>query len=127
MVHVFSDFILEGPYFANESTWAQDRVNIRNPDPAEYEPILRDYHHLIARWSAAPGITRSIDIWKKSREKETFACIGSYRCSICGNCKKDWNRNTIWLYSSLFRELPFAGRDPCRNHCRRCTPPDPSH
>ncbi|KGE13080.1 N-acetylglucosamine-6-phosphate deacetylase [Sphingobacterium deserti] len=47
---------LEGPYFAMNQRGAQDPKYIRDPDPDEYQPILKKYGHLIARWSAAPEL-----------------------------------------------------------------------
>lgn len=52
---------LEGPYFAMNQRGAQDPKYIRHPDPAEYEPILQRYGHLIARWSAAPELPGALD------------------------------------------------------------------
>src|SRR5690349_20198644 len=34
---------IEGPYFSMEQRGAQDPRYIRNPDPAEYEPIVQKY------------------------------------------------------------------------------------
>lgn len=56
---------LEGPYFAMNQRGAQDPRYIRNPDPGEYEPILEKYHHLIARWSAAPELPGALDFGRK--------------------------------------------------------------
>ncbi len=56
---------LEGPYFAMNQRGAQDPRYIRNPDPREYEPILEKYHHLIARWSAAPELPGALDFGRK--------------------------------------------------------------
>ena len=52
---------LEGPYFAMGQRGAQDPRFIRNPDPNEYAVILRDYKHLIARWSAAPELPGALE------------------------------------------------------------------
>src|SRR5690606_32052055 len=56
---------LEGPYFAMEQRGAQDPRYIRNPEPEEYEPILRDYKHLIARWSAAPELPGALTFGRR--------------------------------------------------------------
>ena len=56
---------LEGPYFAMNQRGAQDPRYIRNPDPNEYLPILEQYHHLIARWSAAPELPGALDFGRK--------------------------------------------------------------
>lgn len=52
---------LEGPYFAMNQRGAQDPRFIRNPDPNEYMGIMRQYGHLIARWSAAPELPGALE------------------------------------------------------------------
>ncbi len=47
---------LEGPYFSMEQRGAQDPEYIRNPDPAEYEEIIKVAAGAIKRWSAAPEL-----------------------------------------------------------------------
>lgn len=47
---------LEGPYFSMSQRGAQDPAYIRNPDPAEYEEIVRVGGKTIRRWSAAPEL-----------------------------------------------------------------------
>jgi N-acetylglucosamine-6-phosphate deacetylase len=47
---------LEGPYLSMEQRGAQDPAYIRNPDPAEYEAIVRMAGNSIRRWSAAPEL-----------------------------------------------------------------------
>ncbi|MDR0714001.1 MAG: N-acetylglucosamine-6-phosphate deacetylase [Bacteroidales bacterium] len=49
---------LEGPYFSMNQRGAQDPKYIRNPQPAEYLPILKATND-IARWSAAPELQGS--------------------------------------------------------------------
>ncbi len=46
---------------------AQDPRYIRAPDPQEYEPILAQYHQLIARWSAAPELPGALEFGQKVR------------------------------------------------------------
>jgi N-acetylglucosamine-6-phosphate deacetylase len=46
---------LEGPYFAMAQRGAQDPRYIRNPDPAEYEAVVKRAP-FIRRWSAAPEL-----------------------------------------------------------------------
>ncbi|VTR49832.1 N-acetylglucosamine-6-phosphate deacetylase [Sphingobacterium thalpophilum] len=58
---------LEGPYFAMNQRGAQDPRYIRAPDPQEYEPILAQYHQLIARWSAAPELPGALEFGQKVR------------------------------------------------------------
>jgi N-acetylglucosamine-6-phosphate deacetylase len=52
---------IEGPYFAMEQRGAQDPRYIRNPDPAEYEPVVEKYP-FIRRWSIAPELDGAIDM-----------------------------------------------------------------
>lgn len=60
---------LEGPYFAMAQRGAQDPRYIRNPLPAEYEPILSSYKHLIARWSAAPELPGALEFGRRVSEE----------------------------------------------------------
>ncbi|MCY4780649.1 N-acetylglucosamine-6-phosphate deacetylase [Sphingobacterium sp. UT-1RO-CII-1] len=53
---------LEGPYFAMNQRGAQDPRYIRNPDRREYLDILKNYGHLIARWSAAPELPGALEL-----------------------------------------------------------------
>lgn len=46
---------LEGPYFSPKQCGAQDPRYIHDPDPAEYESIIRNSEDII-RWSAAPEL-----------------------------------------------------------------------
>lgn len=66
---------LEGPYFAMNQRGAQDPRFIRNPDPAEYEPILKQYKHLIARWSAAPELPGALDFGKRVQEEGILVAL----------------------------------------------------
>lgn len=67
---------LEGPYFAMNQRGAQDPRYIRNPDPAEYEPILEKYGHLIARWSAAPELPGALEFGRKAHDKGIIVALG---------------------------------------------------
>lgn len=51
---------LEGPYFSLKQCGAQDPKFIHDPDPAEYEPIVRNSKDII-RWSAAPELKGAIE------------------------------------------------------------------
>ncbi|TYR38074.1 N-acetylglucosamine-6-phosphate deacetylase [Sphingobacterium phlebotomi] len=66
---------LEGPYFAMNQRGAQDPRFIRNPDPAEYEPILKQYKHLIARWSAAPELPGALDFGRRVQEEGILVAL----------------------------------------------------
>src|SRR5690606_38724030 len=66
---------LEGPYFAMNQRGAQDPRFIRNPDPAEYEPILKQYKHLIARWSAAPELPGALRFGQRLVEEGILVAL----------------------------------------------------
>ena len=51
---------LEGPYLSMNQRGAQDPAYIRNPDPEEYEDIIRASGQDIKRWSAAPELPGAI-------------------------------------------------------------------
>ncbi|MFC4871746.1 N-acetylglucosamine-6-phosphate deacetylase [Negadavirga shengliensis] len=65
---------LEGPYFAMNQRGAQDPRYIRDPDPEEYEDILK-HAHLIARWSAAPERRGALEFGRRLVEEEVLAAI----------------------------------------------------
>lgn len=65
---------LEGPYFAMSQRGAQDPKYIRNPDPAEYKEILKNYSS-IKRWSAAPELIGAIEFGKYITSKGILAAI----------------------------------------------------
>lgn len=45
---------IEGPYFSQIQSGAQNPLYIRDPDPAEYQTMLKEYGDIILRWSFAP-------------------------------------------------------------------------
>lgn len=51
---------LEGPYFSKNQLGAQDPKYIHDPDPVEYETIVRESKDII-RWSAAPELKGAIE------------------------------------------------------------------
>jgi N-acetylglucosamine-6-phosphate deacetylase len=51
---------LEGPYFSLKQCGAQDPRYIHDPNPAEYEPIVRNSDGII-RWSAAPELKGAME------------------------------------------------------------------
>ncbi len=58
---------LEGPYFSYEQRGAQDPKYLRNPDPAEYEEVLRRTNRII-RWSFAVELEGSEAFLKTLRQ-----------------------------------------------------------
>lgn len=56
----FGGLHLEGPYFAYEFRGAQDPKYLKNPDPADYMPIL-EATDCIKRWSIAPELPGAIE------------------------------------------------------------------
>jgi N-acetylglucosamine-6-phosphate deacetylase len=65
---------LEGPYFAMNQRGAQDPRYIRNPDPAEYEPLLEQYPS-IRRWSAAPELNGALAFAEFVRSKGVLVAL----------------------------------------------------
>lgn len=65
---------IEGPYFSMEQRGAQDPRYIRNPDPAEYQPILERYDY-IKRWSAAPELEGALSFGRYLQSKNILAAI----------------------------------------------------
>ncbi len=51
---------VEGPYLAMSQKGAQDPRYIRNPDPEEYEFIIREYP-FVKRWSIAPELPGAME------------------------------------------------------------------
>ena len=64
----FAGMHLEGPYFAMNQRGAQDPRYIRNPDPAEYIPIVEKYP-FIKRWSAAPELPGAIEFARHMKSR----------------------------------------------------------
>ncbi len=67
---------IEGPYFAFSQKGAQDPKFIRNPDAAEYLPLLDKYSDCIKRWSCAPELEGSADFAKALKQYGVLASIG---------------------------------------------------
>ena len=53
---------LEGPYFSMAKKGAQDPRYIRNPDPKEYEELIRIADGAILRWSVAPELPGAMEM-----------------------------------------------------------------
>ncbi len=70
----FSGMHLEGPYFAMNQRGAQDPRFIRNPDPAEYIPIIEQYP-FIKRWSAAPELPGALDFARYMKSKGVLPAL----------------------------------------------------
>lgn len=66
---------LEGPYFALAQKGAQDPRYLKNPDPAEYVPLLDAYPE-IRRWSAAPELPGALDFGAELRRRGLLASLG---------------------------------------------------
>ncbi|HTI90198.1 MAG TPA: N-acetylglucosamine-6-phosphate deacetylase [Puia sp.] len=65
---------LEGPYFAMDQRGAQDPRYIRDPDPDEYEDIIRQ-SGAIKRWSAAPELKGALAFGRYLRSKDILAAV----------------------------------------------------
>lgn len=66
---------LEGPYFAMSQRGAQDPQHLRNPDPAEYLPLLEQCRHVL-RWSSAPELPGALKLGKELSRRGILAAIG---------------------------------------------------
>lgn len=65
---------IEGPYLAMSQKGAQDPRYIRNPDPEEYEYVLREYP-FIKRWSIAPELPGAMEFGAFMRQHGVLAAI----------------------------------------------------
>ena len=65
---------LEGPYFSMNQRGAQDPRYIRDPDPAEYQPLLAQYPS-IRRWSAAPELNGALAFAEFVRSKGVLVAL----------------------------------------------------
>ena len=66
---------LEGHYFNMKMAGGQIPENIKNPDPAEYVPLLEETH-CIRRWDAAPELPGAIEFGKYITAKGVMAAVG---------------------------------------------------
>lgn len=66
---------LEGPYFAYAFRGAQDPAHLRNPDPDEYETLVRKYP-AIKRWSCAPELEGSEEFAAFLKKNGILAAFG---------------------------------------------------
>ena len=73
---VFLGAHLEGPYFAQVQAGAQDPESIRNPDPAEYLPILDEFGDCIGRWSSAVELPGALELGLELRKRGIMAAMG---------------------------------------------------
>ena len=71
----FGGLHLEGPYFAYAMRGAQDPRFLRNPDPAEYLPILERAPQ-IKRWSVAPELPGAPALGRELRRRGILAAMG---------------------------------------------------
>ena len=65
---------IEGPYLAMSQKGAQDPRYIRDPDPEEYEYILRKYP-FIKRWSIAPELPGALEFGAFMRQHGVLTAI----------------------------------------------------
>lgn len=65
---------LEGPYFSLKQCGAQDPKFIHDPDPAEYEPIIRESNDII-RWSAAPELKGAMEFGRFMKKQGILPSI----------------------------------------------------
>lgn len=65
---------IEGPYLAMSQKGAQDPRYIRNPDPEEYEYILKEYP-FVKRWSIAPELPGALEFGTFMRQHGVLPAI----------------------------------------------------
>lgn len=71
----FGGIHMEGPYFSFAMKGAQDPRYLRNPDPAEYLPMLEAAPQ-IRRWSAAPELPGGIEFGRELARRGIVAAMG---------------------------------------------------
>jgi len=70
----FGGLHLEGPYFAYEFRGAQDPKYLKNPDPADYMPILEASSD-IRRWSVAPELPGAMEFGRELKKRGILPSI----------------------------------------------------
>lgn len=71
----FGGIHMEGPYFSFAMKGAQDPRYLKDPDPAEYLPMLEAAPQ-IKRWSAAPELPGGIEFGRELTRRGIVAAIG---------------------------------------------------
>jgi len=71
----FGGIHMEGPYFAYAMKGAQDPRYLRDPDPAEYIPML-DAAPQIRRWSVAPELKGGLEFGRELASRGIVAAMG---------------------------------------------------
>lgn len=71
----FAGIHMEGPYFSFAMKGAQDPRYLKNPDPAEYLPMLEAAPQ-IKRWSAAPELPGGIEFGRELSRRGIVAAMG---------------------------------------------------
>ncbi|MFA5651143.1 MAG: N-acetylglucosamine-6-phosphate deacetylase [Proteiniphilum sp.] len=66
---------LEGPYFAYNQRGAQDPKYLRNPEPEEYNMILKEASDIIVRWSLAPELPGALEFGKVLGERKILTAV----------------------------------------------------
>lgn len=93
---------LEGPYFAMNQRGAQDPRYIRDPDPEEYQEIIRQ-SQAIRRWSAAPEREGALEFGRYLRKHDIIAAIAHTDAiyeEVAKACKNGYTLITH-LYSGM--------------------------
>lgn len=92
----------EGPYFAMGQRGAQDPRYLRNPDPAEYMPLLNACPQ-IKRWSVAPELPGALEMGRELKKRGILASI-AHSDAEYDQVEKAWNAgytHVTHLYSGM--------------------------
>ena len=93
---------LEGPYFAMGQRGAQDPRYLRNPDPAEYMPLL-DACPQIKRWSVAPELPGALEMGRELKKRGILASV-AHSDAEYDQVEKAWHAgytHVTHLYSGM--------------------------
>ena len=99
----FGGLHLEGPYFAPEQAGAQDPRYLRNPEPEDYNEILRRGEGLLKRWSFAPELDGASAFAAELKSRGIIASIGHSAASFeqCDEAFKSGSTHLTHFFSAM--------------------------
>lgn len=103
---------LEGPYFSQKQSGAQNPDYIKTPSPSEYEIIYKEGRGHIKKWSFAPELDGSEDFCRFLKDKGIIASVG-HSDAVYDDVKKVYDigcKSFTHLYSgmsTITREMGF--------------------